>query len=476
MKKPRDGKDVLELASEIGAKFLDLKFSDPFGLLQHFSVPISEISEETFSEGLGFDGSSIRMWQSIHESDMLAVPDPKTAVPDPFYKYPTLSVFCDIYDPITREPYWKDTRFIAKKAEMYLKSTGIADSTLFGPEAEFFIFDSIEYDESNNFSYYRIDSVEGFWNTGKSSDGEKNLGYKLRNKEGYFPAPPHDTLTDVRNEVVEILEKMGIKVEVHHHEVASAGQGEVDMKALPLVEMADTLLIFKYVLKNVARKHGKVATFMPKPIFGDNANGMHVHQSLWKGGKPLFAGEKYGGVSELTLWYIGGIIKHAKSFCAFTCPTVNSYRRLVPGFEAPINLAYSARNRSAGIRIPMYSPSPTAKRIEVRFPDPICNPYLAFSAMLLAGIDGIIKKIDPGPPLDKDIYKLPPEILSKVDSTPPTLLDAIEALKKDNDYLLKGDVFAQQFIDDWVEWKMEKEIKESLLRPTPWEFKMYFDA
>jgi glutamine synthetase len=470
--RPRDAKDLIEFIKAENAKFVDIKFLDPLGLLQHLTVPADKITQEIIEEeGIGFDGSSIRMWQSIHESDMLLFPDPKTAVVDPFFKEKTISVIANIKDPITHEPYYKDTRYIAQKAEKYLKETGIADSTLFGPELEFFIFDSVSFGEAPNYSFYKIDSEEGLWRSGD----ENSKGYKIRYKEGYFPAPPFDTLTDIRNEISMILESMGIEVEVHHHEVATAGQGEIDIKARPLVEMADNAVMLKYVVKNVAKKYGKTATFMPKPIFGDNGSGMHTHQSLWKNGKPLFAGEKYAGLSELAMWYIGGIITHGRALCAITNPTTNSYKRLVPGYEAPINLAYSQRNRSAAIRIPMYSPSPKAKRIEVRFPDPSCNPYLAFAAMLMAGLDGIEKKINPGEPFDTNIYKLPPEVLAKVPKTPSSLAESLEELKRDHEFLLKGGVFSKQFIDEYIEWKYEKEVKELYARPTPWEFMSYYD-
>ncbi len=471
--RPQDTKELMEFIKSSGAKFIDLKFVDPFGRLQHLTIPADKITPEIVEEeGIGFDGSSIRMWQSIHESDMLLFPDPKTAVIDPFFKEKTISMIANIRDPITHEPYYKDVRTIAQKAEEYLKETGIGNSTLFGPELEFFIFDSMSCDEGTNYSFYRIDSEEGAWRSGD----EDSKGYKIKYKEGYFPAAPFDTLTDIRNEICLILESMGIEVEVHHHEVATAGQGEIDIKARPLVEMADNAILLKYVLKNVAKKYGKTATFMPKPLFGDNGNGMHTHQSIWKNGKPLFAGEKYAGLSEIALWYIGGIIRHGRALCAFTNPTTNSYKRLVPGFEAPINLAYSQRNRSAAVRIPMYSPSPKAKRIEVRFPDPSANPYLAFAAMLMAGIDGIENKINPGEPLDTDIYKLPPEILQKVPKTPADLEEALEELKKDYTFLTKGGVFPEKFIHEYIEWKYEKEIKEYISRPTPWEFLNYYDV
>ncbi|MCS7214347.1 MAG: type I glutamate--ammonia ligase [Candidatus Calescibacterium sp.] len=471
--RPRDTKDFIEMIKQEGAKFIDLKFADPFGRLQHTTIPAHRITPEVVEEeGIGFDGSSIRMWQSIHESDMLLFIDPKTAVVDPFYKEKTISVMVNIRDPITREPYYKDTRYIAQRAEQYLKETGIGDSTLFGPELEFFVFDSVSFGEAANYSFFKFESEEGPWRA--QEEGSK--GYKIKHKEGYFPTAPFDTYMDFRNEVSLILEEMGIEIEVHHHEVATAGQGEIDFKARSLTESADNALLVKYVLKNVARKYGKTATYMPKPIFGDNGSGMHTHQSIWKNGKPLFAGEKYAGLSELAMHYIGGVLKHARSICAFSNPTVNSYKRLVPGFEAPINLAYSQRNRSASIRIPMYSTSPKAKRIEVRFPDPSCNPYLAFAAMLMAGIDGIEKKINPGEPLDTDIYKLPPEILAKVPKTPGNLGEALDELKKNHDFLTKGGVFSKKFIEEYIEWKYEKEVKEYISRITPWEYINYFDV
>lgn len=473
IQKPRDTKDLIEMIEREGAKFVDLKFVDSFGRIQHLTIPANKITPELVEEeGIGFDGSSIRMWQSIHESDMLLFIDPKTAVVDPFFREKTISVMVNVRDPITHEPYYKDTRFIAQRAEEYLRETGIADSTLFGPELEFFIFDTVSFGEAANYSFFKFDSEEGPWRM----EDDNSRGYKIKHKEGYLPAPPFDTLTDIRNEVSMILEQMGIDVEIHHHEVATAGQGEVDIKAKPLTEAADNILMLKYVLKNVARRHGKTVTFMPKPILGDNGSGMHTHQSLWKDGRPLFAGEKYAGLSELAMHYMGGILRHARAICAFSNPTVNSYKRLVPGFEAPINLAYSQRNRSAGIRIPMYSPSPKAKRIEVRFPDPSCNPYLAFAAMLMSGIEGIEKKINPGEPFDTDIYKLPPELLTKVPKTPESLQEALEELKKDHDFLLKGGVFTKKFIDEYIAWKYEKEIKEYMMRITPWEYISYFDV
>jgi glutamine synthetase len=409
-------REVIDFAKNQGAKILDLRFMDFPGLWQHLSVPISELSEELFADGHGFDGSSIRGWQAINASDMLIIPDPVSARIDPFLKDPTLVMICDVVDPVTRENYSRDPRNIAKKAEAFLKATGIADVAYFGPEAEFFVFDDIRFDSTENSCYYFVDSTEGQWNTGRTEG--PNLGYKPRYKEGYFPVPPMDSQQDIRSEMVLLMEEVGIQVETHHHEVATAGQAEIDMRFDSLVNMADKLQWYKYIIKQVARRHNQTATFMPKPLFNDNGSGMHTHQSLWKGGQPLFAGDGYSGVSQTCLHYIGGILKHAPALCAFVAPTTNSYKRLVPGFEAPVNLAYSSRNRSAAVRIPMYSPSPKAKRIEVRFPDPACNAYLAFAAMLMAGLDGIENRIDPGEPLDKDIYAQSPAELSKVPSVP----------------------------------------------------------
>ncbi|MBW7957292.1 MAG: type I glutamate--ammonia ligase [Deltaproteobacteria bacterium] len=467
-------KDVLKLSKEKNAKMVDFKFLDFVGIWQHFSVPVSELSEDIFEEGLGFDGSSIRGWQPIHASDMLVMPDPTTAIMDPFHETPSLSIICNIVDPITKEPYSRDPRNIATKAEAYLKSTGIGDVAYFGPEPEFFIFDDIRYSQSANQGFYHIDSVEGIWNTGREEC--PNLGYKPRHKEGYFPVPPTDSQEDIRSEMCLAMEQVGIRVERQHHEVATAGQAEIDMRFDSLLRMGDKLMWFKYIVKNVAKRWGKTVTFMPKPIFGDNGSGMHVHQSIWKGGKPLFAGSEYGGMSEMALYYIGGILKHARALNAFCNPGTNSYRRLVPGFEAPINLAYSSRNRSASIRIPMYSPSPKSKRIEVRFPDPSCNGYLAFAAMLMAGLDGIQNKIHPGEPLDKDIYGLSPEELSKVPSACGSLEEALDALKKDHEFLLKGDVFTQDVIDTWIEYKKKAELDQIRLRPVPYEFALYYDC
>ncbi|MFQ5645677.1 MAG: type I glutamate--ammonia ligase, partial [bacterium] len=400
-------KKVVEMAKENGIKMVDFKFMDFVGLWQHFTVPICELDEDAFEEGKGFDGSSIRGWQQIHSSDMLIIPDPATAKVDPFMAMPTLSLICNVVDPITKESYSRDPRNIAQKAENYLKSSGIGDTAYFGPEAEFFIFDDVRFDTNEHESYYHVDSVEGRWNTGEYE--EPNLNHKPRYKEGYFPVPPLDKFQDLRSEMMQTMIDLGIEMECQHHEVATGGQGEIDMRFSPMVLMCDHLKWFKYVVKNVAYRYGKTVTFMPKPLFNDNGSGMHTHQSIWKDGQPLFAGNLYGGLSEIALHYIGGLLKHAGALCAFTNPTTNSYKRLVPGFEAPVNLAYSSRNRSAAIRVPMYSPSPKAKRVEVRFPDPSCNGYLAFSAMLMAGLDGIENKLDPGDPLDKDLYGLSPE-------------------------------------------------------------------
>jgi len=466
--------DVMKLISDRGITTVDLKFGDFPGTWQHFSIPVSEVSPALFSEGLGFDGSSIRGWQAIHASDMMVVPDPQTAIIDPFNERPTLSLICDIVDPVTREAYSRDPRHIAQKAEAYLTQTGIGDSACFGPEAEFFILDGVRYDQNAHEGYYHIESDEGIWTAGRGD--RPNLGHKPRHKEGYFPVPPTDSLQNLRTEMVLEMEAAGIVVEKHHHEVATAGQAEIDLRYDTLVRMADKMMLYKYIVKNVALRHGKTVTFMPKPIFGDNGSGMHTHQSLWKRGKPVFAGKQYAGVSESCLNYIGGILRHAAALCAFVAPTTNSYKRLVPGFEAPVNLAYSSRNRSAAVRIPMYSPSPKAKRIEVRFPDPSCNPYLAFAAMLMAGIDGIANKIDPGDPLDKNIYELPPEELAEVASCPASLEAALQALEADHAFLTKGDVFTQDVIDTWLDYKRSRECDALRLRPHPYEFMLYYDV
>jgi glutamine synthetase len=466
-------KQVLDMAKENGTKMVDLRFMDFPGLWQHFTVPIGELEEASFEDGFGFDGSSIRGWQPIHASDMLVIPDAETAKMDPFFAAPTLTLICNIVDPVTREPYTRDPRNIARKADAYLKSSGIGDVAYIGPEAEFFIFDDIRFESSRFGAFYEIDSIEGNWNTGR--DEGPNLGYKPRHKEGYFPVPPMDKFQDLRSEMVLTLESLGIDVEAQHHEVATAGQAEIDMRYKPLLQMSDQLMWFKYVLKNVAYRSNHTVTFMPKPLFEDNGTGMHTHISIWKGDQPLFAGDKYAGVSQEALYAIGGILKHCKALCAFTNPTTNSYKRLVPGFEAPVNLAYSSRNRSAAVRIPMYSTSPNAKRIEFRTPDPSCNGYLAFSAMLMAVIDGIQNKIDPGDPLDKDIYNLPPEELAEIPSAPGSLDEALEALQADQEFLLKGDVFTQDAIDMWIDYKTDNEVNDVKLRPHPHEFYLYFD-
>jgi glutamine synthetase len=464
----------LELKKSSGAVMLDLRFCDLPVVWQHTSVPIARLDEACFEEGFGFDGSSIRGFQPINASDMLLLPDPTTATLDPFTAQPTIVMICDICDPITREPYSRNPRYIAQKAEKYLKSTGIGDTCYFGPEAEFFVFDEVRFDVQNNGAFYELDSIEAAWNSGR--DEGPNLGHKISYKGGYFPCAPNDSLMDWRTETSRLLAAVGIEVEVHHHEVATAGQCEIDMRFQSLTHMADQLLWFKNVVKNSARVAGKSATFMPKPLFGDNGSGMHCHQSIWKGGKPLFAGDRYAGMSEMALHYIGGILHHAKAICAITNPTVNSYRRLVPGYEAPVNLAYSSRNRSASIRIPMYSQSPKAKRIEVRFPDPSTNPYLAFSAMLMAGLDGIQKKMDPGDPLDKDIYSLSPEELKNVPHVPGSLGEALDSLERDHEFLLKGDVFTKDLLEEWISYKKAKEWDPVRLRPTPLEMQLYYDV
>ncbi len=465
---------VFKIIKDNGVKMVDLKFVDFPGQWQHFTVPVTEVSEEVFESGLGFDGSSIRGWKQIHESDMLIVPDPATVIMDPFCEIPTLSLVCNVFDPLTKQKYDRDPRNIAQKAEAYLKQTGIADTAYFGPEAEFFIFDDIRYDSNEFSSYYFLDSVEGKWNSGRAEN--PNLGYKIRYKEGYFPVPPADSIMNLRNEMTQNLIAAGLHVEAQHHEVASAGQSEIDLRYAPLVNAADGLLLFKYIIKNTAHKHNKTVTYMPKPIFGDNGSGMHVHQSLWKAGKPLFFGNGYANLSDMAIHYIAGLLKHAPALCALTNPTTNSYKRLVPGFEAPVNLAYSQRNRSASVRIPAYSQSPKAKRVEYRTPDGSCNPYLAFSALMMAGLDGILNKLDPGDPLDKDIYDLSPEELKNIPSAPGSLEDALNALERDHDFLLKGDVFTEDVIDAWIDYKMTKEVKPMALRPHPYEFHLYYDV
>jgi len=466
-------REVLEFAKKNKAQVVDLKFVDLLGTWQHFSIPIEELSENTFKDGSGFDGSSIRGWKAIQNSDMLAVPDPETACMDPFANVPTLSLICVVVDPITRENYERDPRSVAQKAEKYLQSTKIGDISYWGPEAEFFIFDQARYDQDSHSGYYFVDSDEGIWNSGKEG---VNLGSKPRHKEGYFPVAPTDTQQDIRSEMVLEMQKAGIPVEKHHHEVATAGQAEIDLRFDSLVNMADKMMMYKYIVKNVARRHHKTVTFMPKPLFGDNGSGMHTHQSIWKEGKPLFAGKEYAGLSQLCLYYIGGILKHAPALAAITNPTVNSYKRLTPGFEAPVMLAYSSRNRSAGIRIPMYSPNPKAKRIEVRFPDPSCNPYLAFAAMLMAGLDGIENKIDPGEPMDKDLYDLEPREAARIPTMPGSLDEALRNLENDHQFLLKGGVFTEDLIEAWISHKRTREVDPIRLRPHPYEFFLYYDV
>jgi glutamine synthetase len=468
-------RDVLKLGQDNDAKFVDLRFSDLPGLQQHFTMPFDELTEEGFEEGYGFDGSSIRGFQEIQESDMILAPDPETAVIDPFLQHTTLVINCFVKDPLTGEHYTRDPRHIAKKAEDYLKGTGIADTAYFGPEAEFYIFDSVRFDQNQHEGYYYVDAVEGAWNSG-AEEGGRNLGYKPRYKEGYFPVPPMDHYQDLRSEMVLTLRELGIPVEVHHHEVGTAGQGEIDMGFGPLLEMADRLMLYKYVIKNIARRHNKTITFMPKPIFQDNGSGMHVHQSIWKDGESMMWDELgYAQLSDNARYYIGGILEHAGALLALCAPTTNSYKRLVPGYEAPVNLVYSQRNRSAAVRIPVYSKSPKSKRIEFRCPDPSCNPYLAFPAMLMAGIDGIKNKIEPPEPVDKDLYELPPEELAAVPQVPGSLDQALDALESDHDFLLEGGVFTQDVIDHWIDYKRVREVDELRLRPHPWEFYLYYD-
>jgi glutamine synthetase len=467
--------DVAKLIKDAKVEIVDFKFVDFVGLWQHFSISVKEYSDDLYTDGIGFDGSSIRGFQSIDESDMLLVPDPNTAFLDPFTKHTTLSLICNVRDPVTGKPYSRDPRYVASKAEKYLIETGLADTSYWGPEAEFFIFNDIRYDQAQNKGYYFIDSEAAAWNTGKEEN--PNLGYKPRYKEGYFPVPPTDHMQDIRSEMILTMEKIGIQIEVHHHEVATAGQAEIDMRYNTLVTQADNLLKYKYVTKNVAFKWGKTVTFMPKPLFMDNGSGMHVHQSLWKKGKNLFFdASRYALLSEMGEHYIGGILKHAPALLAFCAPTTNSYRRLVPGYEAPINLVYSQRNRSAAVRIPMYSKSEKAKRIEVRFPDPSCNPYLAFSAMLMAGLDGVQNKIKPPAPVDKDLYELSAEEKAKIKSTPGSLEETLAALEADHDFLMKGGVFTEDVLQTWLEYKRKREVDAVRLRPHPYEFHMYYDV
>jgi len=473
---PKTAKEVLEFAKSKGVTTVDFRFMDLIGTWQHFSTPIRELTEDVFKDGLGFDASSIRGWAHIHESDMLVVPDADTAFIDPFFKDTTLNIICNIQDPITRATYPKDPRNIAIKAEKYLSSTGIGDTVYVGPEAEFFVFDSIRTYGGVNGSGYEIQSTEGHWQSNRDPEHARgNQGHTIRPKEGYFPVPPIDQQQDIRNEMMLVMEQCGIPIERQHHEVATAGQAEIDFVFDKLVRTADKLMMYKYIVKNVAHRHGKVATFMPKPLFGDNCSGMHTHMSFWKGGKNLFAGSGYAGLSETALFAMGGVLKHARALIGLTNPTTNSYKRLTPGYEAPINLAYSARNRSACLRIPMFSNNPKAKRFEFRCPDPSCNPYLAFSAIMMAAIDGIQNKIHPGQPLDKDIYDLPPEELAKVPNTPGSLDESLQALEDDHEFLLKGEVFTSDVIETWIDYKRKKEADQVRLRPHPHEFYLYFD-
>ncbi len=478
---PQEAEKVFELIKANNIQIIDLKFNDLPGLWQHFSMPITELTEmddltqSIWVEGVGFDGSSIRGFQKIQESDMILLPDPATARLDPACEMPTLSLICDIYDPLTQQPYTRDPRYIAKKAEQYLKSTGVADTSFWGPELEFFVFDDVRFDQAEQYGFYYIDSVEGEWNSGR--DEKPNLGYKPRFKEGYFPVPPHDSMQDLRSEMILTMINVGIPIEVHHHEVATAGQGEIDMKFDSLTDMADKVMWYKYIVKNIARKHGKVATFMPKPLFGDNGSGMHVHQSLWKNSTNVFYDpEGYALISETARYYIGGLLKHSPALMALCAPTTNSYKRLVPGYEAPVNLVYSARNRSAAVRIPVYTANPKTKRLEYRPPDGSCNPYLAFSAMLMAGLDGVENQIDPGPPLDKNTYDLTPKEQEAIATVPGSLDEALRALEDDHSFLLKGGVFSSDVLDVWVDYKRESEIDPVRLRPHPWEFYLYFDV
>lgn len=443
------------------------------GLWQHITYPVSELHEDSFTRGFGFDGSAIRGWQAINEADMLLVPVADTAHIDPFMQHPTLTLICDIKDPITKKQYSRDPRSIARKASEYLKKSKIADRAMFGPEMEFFVFDNAWYDQTVNAAGYKVDSVEGIWNRGKQD--QTNLGYQIRLKEGFFPCPPTDTMSDLRSEMVKVMLDMGIPVEGHHHEVATGGQGEIDLRYQDLLRMADQCMMYKYVVKNVAARHGKVATFMPKPLFQDNGSGMHTHFSLWKGDKPLFAGNHYAGLSQLGLYAIGGLLKHAPSLIALTNPTTNSFKRLVPGYEAPVHLIYSSRNRSAAVRVPVYQSNPKTKRIEFRCPDSSCNPYLAFAAMTMAAIDGIKNKIDPGNPLDKDLPDLEPEEYDAIANAPTDLNEALDALAADHDYLLEGGVFTEDVIRYWIKYKRENEVAALRHRPHPYEFCMYFD-
>src|SRR3954470_19233995 len=471
----RSPDEVLGLVRDEGVEIVDFRFCDLPGLMQHFSAPAHELSADAFEEGLGFDGSSIRGFQEIQESDMILVPDPDTAVLDPFRQHKTLNLNCYVRDPITLEPYSRDPRYVAKKAEDHLVSTGLADTAYFGPEAEFFIFDDVRFHYDQHSASHSVDSIEAAWNTARDEGGQ-NIVYKIRYKEGYFPVPPMDQYQDLRSEMILTMERLGIDVEVQHHEVGTAGQAEIDMRFDTMLRMADKLMLYKYVVKNVARAGGKTVTFMPKPLFQDNGSGMHVHQSLWRGGEPLFFSETgYAGLSDMARWYIGGLLTHAPAVLAFAAPTSNSYKRLVPGYEAPVNLVYSQRNRSASVRIPLYSKSPKAKRLEFRCPDPSCNPYLCFAAQLMAGLDGIQNKIDPGEPIDKDLYELEPHEAERVKSTPGSLGEVLTALERDHAWLTAGGVFTEDLIETHIAYKRENEIDAVRLRPHPYEFALYYD-
>ena len=462
--------DVLGMAKEV--KMVDLRFTDLLGVWHHFTLPSQEMGAALFEDGIGFDGSSIRGFQEIHESDMILIPDPDTAFADPVLEVPTMVVICDIFDPLTRQPYSRDARYIAKKAEAYLRQTGIADISYWGPELEFFMFNEVRYGGGTNSQFYHVDSVEGWWNTGKEGG---NLGGQIPPKRGYFPVPPMDQMQDVRSRIVLALMSAGVPVEVHHHEVATAGQTEIDLRFAPLTRMGDIVMAYKYIAKNVARQNGLSATFMPKPLFEDNGSGMHVHQSLWKGDSNVFYDEAgYAMLSDTAKYYVGGLLAHAPALLALTSPTTNSYRRLVPGFEAPVNLAYSSRNRSAAVRIPVYSKSPKAKRLEFRPPDPSANPYLTFAALLMAGLDGIRNRIDPGDPMDKDLYDLPPEEKAQVKQVPGSLSEVLDALEADHDFLLSGDVFTPDVIEKYVSYKREFEFDQVRIRPHPHEFVLYY--
>ena len=473
---PTTARELISYLQAQEIPIVDLRFMDLPGTMQHFSIPTGELTERVFEWGTGFDGSSIRGFQTIDESDMLLVPDPASAYVDPCLGIPTLAMMCNVRDPVTREWYSRDPRHVARKAEEYLRQSGIADISYWGPELEFFIFDSVSFDQNAHSAYYSVDSEEGIWNSGRN-DGRPNLGYKPRHKEGYFPAPPTDSLQDLRSEMILKMMATGLSIEKHHHEVATAGQGEVGLHYNTLVTQADGVQIYKYIIKNVARAHGKTATFMPKPLFDDNGSGMHTHQSLWKDGQNLFYdADGYASMSPMAMHYIGGLLKHTPALLALLAPTTNSYRRLVPGFEAPVNLAYSQRNRSAAAKLPVYELTPESRRIEYRPPDPACNAYLGFAAMLMAGLDGVINRIDPGDPVDKDIYELPPEEAARIPQVPGSLQEVLDALEQDHDFLLRGGVFTPDLIEKWLEYKRTREVDAMRIRPHPYEFHLYYDA